>query len=260
MADVRPFRALRYDPETRPRRHRLPSLRHDLPRSCSANCTTARPTTPCASSWPRENGGPLRERRRDADASGPRRRSSAATPARRTTSTEQTFPYGDRSYTRRAALRPAARRALGARAPSSRTSRRSRSTRRTASSSSHAAQINASPVFLFYRDSDRAIQRISTTCVTRQLPLADFERADGQHHRLMRIDEPDAIDELERAFADRDAVHRRRPPPLRDRAHVPRRSRAAARRLDRRRAGELRAGRRWSPRTTRGCSSCRRTA
>jgi uncharacterized protein (DUF1015 family) len=65
-----------------------------------------------------------------------------------------------------------------------------------------ATHLNASPVFMLYRDADNRIRQLIGESVLHQLPLAEFEGADGQRHRLTRIDEPGATEEIERAFAD----------------------------------------------------------
>ena len=64
-----------------------------------------------------------------------------------------------------------------------------------------ATHLNASPVFLIYRDDAR---------VTRSLeaaqdipPIADFTADDGQHHALVRIDDPAATAALSDVFSGR---------------------------------------------------------
>jgi uncharacterized protein (DUF1015 family) len=65
-----------------------------------------------------------------------------------------------------------------------------------------ATRLNASPVFLVYRDADGRVRQILDEGALHQIPIAEFEGTDGQRHTLTRIDEPGAIEEIERAFAD----------------------------------------------------------
>jgi uncharacterized protein (DUF1015 family) len=65
-----------------------------------------------------------------------------------------------------------------------------------------AARVNGSPVFLFYRDDDDYIHGLLSAGEQQQAPVADFATADGQRHRLLRLDEPETIQQLTHAFAD----------------------------------------------------------
>jgi uncharacterized protein (DUF1015 family) len=64
------------------------------------------------------------------------------------------------------------------------------------------AHINGSPVFLFYRDPRDRITEVLRNAAHSQIPLYDFTAADGQHHTLIRIDDPGAVEELERKFSN----------------------------------------------------------
>ncbi|HUF53082.1 MAG TPA: DUF1015 domain-containing protein [Dehalococcoidia bacterium] len=65
-----------------------------------------------------------------------------------------------------------------------------------------AARINSSPVFLFYRDDDDQIHGLVSAGEQQQAPVADFKTADGQRHQLLRLDEPETIERLTHAFED----------------------------------------------------------
>ena len=65
-----------------------------------------------------------------------------------------------------------------------------------------AAHINASPIFLFYRDHDGHVHDLLDQRERDELPVADFDTVDGQHLRMTRITDPGVVEELERAFAE----------------------------------------------------------
>jgi uncharacterized protein (DUF1015 family) len=113
---------------------------------------------------------------------------------------EQTFPYGGRSYTR--TLLFARLRVIpwteGSVLPHEQTFPKHKADRLELM---RAAHINASPVFLFYRDAGGLIRQVIQEEERQLLPLADFDAPDGQHHQLTRIDEPAAVAELQRAFS-----------------------------------------------------------
>jgi uncharacterized protein (DUF1015 family) len=60
-------------------------------------------------------------------------------------------------------------------------------------------RTNTSPVFLIYRDHDRQVE-ISLEAASSAAPVAEFEGDDGQRHALRRIDDPRAIEALSSAF------------------------------------------------------------
>jgi uncharacterized protein (DUF1015 family) len=66
-----------------------------------------------------------------------------------------------------------------------------------------AARLNASPVFLFYRDGDGDVSRLLEHGGREQIPLAEFAGPDGQEHTLVRMDEPGLVEQLTTAFQDR---------------------------------------------------------
>ena len=200
MADVRPFRALRYNPELDLAADRLPAVRHD-PAATAGRAVRALTAQRRAY---RAGKGQRRPRYENATRTlhewlddGILRRDSM--PAYYLY--EQTFPFGERSYTRRllfARLRVVPW-SEGAVLPHEQTFPKHKADRLELM---RAAHINGSPVFLFYRDADKRVYDLIDEGEHQELPLAEFEGVDGQHHRLMRIDEPATIEELERAFAD----------------------------------------------------------
>lgn len=114
---------------------------------------------------------------------------------------QQTFDYGGQSFTRN--LLFALLRMVpwddGAVLPHEHTFPKHKADRLELMRSAH---INASPVFLFYRDADGRIRDVLERGEGGQIPLAEFNALDGQHHRLIRIDDPASIEEIESAFAD----------------------------------------------------------
>jgi uncharacterized protein (DUF1015 family) len=62
-----------------------------------------------------------------------------------------------------------------------------------------AIHTNTSPVFLIYRDHDRAIEAVLNGTAS-AAPVADFTGDDGQHHTLRRIDDPRTNEALGAAF------------------------------------------------------------
>ena len=62
-----------------------------------------------------------------------------------------------------------------------------------------AIHTNTSPVFLIYRDHDRGIEALLDAPAS-QAPTAEFTGDDGQVHTLRRIDDPRTIDGLAAAF------------------------------------------------------------
>jgi uncharacterized protein (DUF1015 family) len=66
-----------------------------------------------------------------------------------------------------------------------------------------AAHINGSPVFLFYRDNAHHVAGALDEADRQQTLLAEFDAADGQHHRLVRIGAPAAVEAMAQMFADR---------------------------------------------------------
>jgi uncharacterized protein (DUF1015 family) len=112
----------------------------------------------------------------------------------------QTFPYGERAYTR--TLLFARLRVVpwsdGAVLPHEQTFPKHKNDRLQLM---RAAHINASPVFLFYRDTGDCIHDLVDQGERDEVPVADIDGVDGQHLRLTRIAEPAVVEELERAFA-----------------------------------------------------------
>ena len=200
MADVRPFRALRYNPELDLAAVVCPPF-DTIPPQLQDELYERSPLNAVRVELARENGGTRYENAartlHEWIDQGTLRRDS--TPAYYLY--EQTFPYGDRSYTRRllfARLRVVPW-SEGAVLPHEQTFPKHKQDRLELY---RTARINGSPVFLFYRDSDKRIFNLIDEGEHQELPLAEFEGVDGQHHRLMRIDEPATIEELERVFAD----------------------------------------------------------
>ena len=198
MADVRPFRALRYD------------------RALDLAAVVCPPFDTISPQLQRELYGrsPLNAVRIElaVDAPSGRYENAARTLAEWTADgtlrrdslpafylLRQTFAYGSRSYTR--TLLFARLRAVpwteGSVLPHEQTFPKHKVDRLQLMK---AAKINASPVFLFYRDNAHCIRDLVARAEQKQAPLADFDAADGQHHALIRIDDPAMVEELHRAF------------------------------------------------------------
>jgi uncharacterized protein (DUF1015 family) len=62
-----------------------------------------------------------------------------------------------------------------------------------------AIHTNTSPVFLIYRDHDRAIEAVLNGTAA-NAPVADFTGDDGQRHTVRRIDDPRTTEALSAAF------------------------------------------------------------
>lgn len=199
MADVRPFRALRYNPE-----HDLAAIIcppfDTIPPPLQDDLYERSPYNAVRIELAKEDGGSRYENasrtlKKWLDDGTIRRDSLPAYYLY-----EQTFPYGDRSYTRR--LLFARLRVVpwsdGAVLPHEQTFPKHKVDRLELM---RAAKVNGSPVFLFYRDNDKRIDQLLHEGASQELPVAEFDGMDGQHHRLLRIDEPATIEELERAFA-----------------------------------------------------------
>ncbi len=112
---------------------------------------------------------------------------------------QQTFPYGEQAYTR--TLLFARLRVVpwsdGAVLPHEQTFPKYKNDRLQLM---RAAHINGSPVFLFYRDAGGRIHDLVDQGERDEIPVADVDGFDGQHLRLTRIAEPAVVEELERAF------------------------------------------------------------
>ena len=66
-----------------------------------------------------------------------------------------------------------------------------------------ATHLNPSPVFVFYRDGGGRIRRLLEAGVEKRANVADFVSPDGQQQSLSRLDDADAVAELVKAFADK---------------------------------------------------------
>lgn len=200
MADVRPFRALRYDPAL------------DLPAIVCPPFDTIPPQLQ-EELYARSPYNAVRIELAKDD--GPGRYANAAKTLREWMEKgvlrrdtlpafyllRQTFPFGPRSYTR--TLLFARLRVVpwseGAVLPHEQTFPKHKADRLELM---RAAKVNGSPVFLFYRDNDGLIRELTERGRQLQLPLADFDAVDAQHYELIRIDDPAMVEEMERAFAD----------------------------------------------------------
>ncbi len=113
---------------------------------------------------------------------------------------QQTFSYGEQAYTR--TLLFARLRVVpwseGAVLPHEQTFPKHKNDRLRLMLATH---INASPVFLFYRDAGDRIHDLVDQRERDEIPVAEIDGFDGQHLRLTRIAEPAVVEELERAFA-----------------------------------------------------------
>jgi uncharacterized protein (DUF1015 family) len=65
-----------------------------------------------------------------------------------------------------------------------------------------AAHINGSPVFLFYRDRDGRVSELLTAASPAGTKLADFAEPNGQKHSVRRLDDPATVQALAQAFAE----------------------------------------------------------
>jgi uncharacterized protein (DUF1015 family) len=63
-----------------------------------------------------------------------------------------------------------------------------------------AIRTNTSPVFLIYRDHDRQVETLLQSSTTTSEPVAAFEGDDAQKHTLLRIDDPRLVEALSAAF------------------------------------------------------------
>ncbi|MEX1193733.1 MAG: DUF1015 domain-containing protein [Dehalococcoidia bacterium] len=201
MADVRPFRALRYDPQLDlativcpPFDTISPELQRELHKRSPYNAVHIELALD-------DDGGrydnAARALRQFIDESVLRRDSLPAFYL-----LQQTFPYGESTFSR--TLLFATLRVVpwtdGGVLPHEQTFPKHKADRLELM---RAAHINGSPVFLFYRDDDRRVRDLLTEGEHQQIPLTEFEAADGQHHRLVRIDEAGIVAEIERTFAER---------------------------------------------------------
>jgi uncharacterized protein (DUF1015 family) len=201
MADVRPFRALRYNPELDLSAVVCPPF-DTIPPQLQAELYERSPHNAVRIELARDDGGSRYENAartlHEWMADGTLHRDTL--PAFYLL--QQTFPYGGQSYTR--ALLFARLRVVpwseGAVLPHEQTFPKHKQDRLELM---RAAHINGSPVFLFYRDAGGHIHDLIEQGERDELPVADFDAADGQHLRLTRINEPGVVEELERAFAGR---------------------------------------------------------
>jgi uncharacterized protein (DUF1015 family) len=198
MADVRPFRALRYDPSHDMAAIVCPPF-DTIPPQLQDELYERSPLNAVRIELAKENGGSryenaARQLKEWLDDGTIRRDSLPAYYLY-----EQTFPYGGHTYTRRllfARLRVVPW-SEGEVLPHEQTFPKHKSDRLELM---RAAKVNGSPVFLFYRDNDKRIDQLLHEGASQELPVAEFDGVDGQRHRLLRIDEPATIEELERAF------------------------------------------------------------
>jgi uncharacterized protein (DUF1015 family) len=199
MADVRPFRALRYNPDLDlaaavcpPFDTISPQLQRELYERSPRNAVRIElaEDTDCGRY---ENAARTLH---DWLADGTLRRDGS--PAFYLL--QQTFPYGEHAYTR--TLLFARLRVVpwsdGAVLPHEQTFPKYKNDRLQLM---RAAHINPSPVFLLYRATEGRIHELAVQGERDEIPVADIDGFDGQHLRLTRIAEPPVVEELERAFA-----------------------------------------------------------
>jgi uncharacterized protein (DUF1015 family) len=200
MADVRPFRALRYNPELDLSAVVCPPF-DTIPTALQTELYERSAYNAVRIELARDDGGIRYENAaktlHEWIADGTLHRDTM--PAFYLL--QQTFPYDGRSYTR--TLLFARLRVVpwseGAVLPHEQTFPKHKQDRLELM---RAAHINGSPVFLFYRDAGGHVHDLIDQGERDELPVADFDAADGQHLRLTRIAEPAVVEELERAFAD----------------------------------------------------------
>ncbi len=199
MADVRPFRAIRYDPQLDLAAIICPPF-DTIPPPLQDELYARSPLNAVRIELAKENGGSrYGNAKRTLDDwldNGTLRQDSL--PAYYLY--EQTFPYGDKTYTRRllfARLRVVPW-SEGEVLPHEQTFPKHKADRLELY---RTARLNSSPVFLFYRDNEQRIEQLLDDGASQQeLPVAEFDGVDGQHHRLLRLEEPGTIEELVRAF------------------------------------------------------------
>ena len=66
-----------------------------------------------------------------------------------------------------------------------------------------ATHLNPSPVFVFYRDDGGRIRALLEAGEEKRAKVAEFVSPDGQQQSLSRLDDADAVAELAKAFADK---------------------------------------------------------
>jgi uncharacterized protein (DUF1015 family) len=113
---------------------------------------------------------------------------------------QQTFSYGERSYTRtllfgRLRVVPWSD---GSVLPHEQTFPKHKDDRLRLM---RAAHVNASPVFLFYRENALVEGQLKMAEATIP-PIADFDAPDGQHYRLFRIDAPIDVAAVQKYLAE----------------------------------------------------------
>jgi len=199
MADVRPFRAVRFNPEL------------DMATAVSPPFDTIPPEVQ-RELYKRSAHNAVRIELAEGD--GDARYENAARTLRQWLSDgtlrrdgmpafyllQQTFPYGHRSYTRtllfgRLRVAPWTE---GSVLPHEQTFPKHKDDRLRLM---RAAHVNASPVFLFYRENPLIESQLKLAEVTNP-PIAEFDAPDGQHYRLFRVDAPIDVNALQRYLAD----------------------------------------------------------
>jgi len=199
MADVRPFRAVRFNPNldmstavSPPFDTIPPQLRRELYERSSHNAVRIELAEGEGDARYENAARTLREWLTD----GTLRRDGM--PAFYLL--QQTFSHGERSYTRtllfgRLRVVPWSQ---GSVLPHEQTFPKHKDDRLRLM---RAAHVNASPVFLFYRENALVEGQLRLVEAT-QPPIADFDAPDGQHYRLFRIDAPIDVDAIQRHLAE----------------------------------------------------------
>ena len=214
MADVKPFRALRYDERRAGPLDELVAPPYDV---ISAEAARALPDEKPVQRRPRDAPGRRGGRRAGARRVAGRRRPRARRPSprsggsRRTTPAPTASPGGATGWSRALRLEPYE---AGVVLPHERTHAGPKEGRLRLL---RATRTHVEPIFLLY---EGALAAPSGE------PAVDVE-LDGVRSRLWRVERRGAARARRRAAADR-----RRPPPLRDRARLPRGGRHRGERVD----------------------------
>ena len=87
----------------------------------------------------------------------------------------------------------------------------------------HATGFNLSPIFGLYPDPDGEVQRTIEAGLRDRTPLVATDHL-GVENRLWVVTDQETHTAIRGLMAAQARLHRRRPPPLRDRAEVPRRA------------------------------------
>ena len=220
MADVQPLRALHYDLAKVGSLADVAAPPYDVidPEQRAPPGRRARPTTSCASTCPRAEPRPLRRGRRALRALAATRAPSCATTSPRSGRSRRTTPAPTGARSPATASSRACASRTTAPGASARTSARTRARKEDRLRLTRATKANLSPIFCLYADPSRRDRR---SCSSAAEPFGELTD-DGRHASTASgaSPTPRRSRPSRRALDARRAAHRRRPPPLRDRARL----------------------------------------